>query len=81
MLAFDSLTPATLICSGDFKKRLAILRIPAGIVAENKHICVVSGTWSSVQVISSKKPMFNISSASSSTHTFNSSSLRLFRRK
>ena len=43
IFAFACLTAAILICSGSFKKRLAILRMAGGIVAENNAICVVSG--------------------------------------
>ena len=45
----------------------AIRRTSEGIVAENNNVCFSSGVVSKIESISSRNPMFNISSASSKT--------------
>ena len=63
VISFDLI----LTISGSFINSSAILRIGPGIVAENNNVWRSAGTCSKIELISSMKPMFNISSASSST--------------
>ncbi|MNS55854.1 hypothetical protein D3C72_886990 [compost metagenome] len=54
-----------LILIGSVRYFLAILRILAFIVAENSTVCLDSGIFDNISLISSSNPIFNISSASS----------------
>jgi hypothetical protein len=51
--------------TGSFWNCLAIFWISAGMVAENMTVWRSSGSWLKMVSISSRNPMFSISSASS----------------
>ena len=68
----------TLIWTGSFWYFLVSSRIALGIVAENKAVCLSSGTFDRIVSISSLNPMSNISSASSKTTIFTWSSFNVF---
>ena len=57
----------TLTSSGSVMYCPTMRRISRGIVAENSHVHLSSGVKDKISSNSSLKPMFNISSASSST--------------
>ena len=71
------------ICTiwGSFWYCLVMARIAGGIVAENKTVWRSSGVWARTDSISSRNPMFSISSASSNTIVRRCSSLRVRRRR
>ena len=58
------------IC-GSFWKFSAIFWMAAGMVAENITVWRSSGSWLKMVSISSKKPLFSISSASSKKKEYN----------
>ena len=67
MLAAVAVLVLTVISTGSCRYFLAIRRIGGGIVAENSATCLSSGVSARIVSTSSAKPIFSISSASSST--------------
>ena len=63
----SSFLAITICTESSFKYFLVNFLIWAGIVAENKRVCLSSGILFIISSISSMNPMFNISSASSNT--------------
>ena len=61
---------ATVISSGSCRYCAEIRRICDGIVAEKSATCFVAGVSARIVATSSAKPIFSISSASSSTRYF-----------
>ncbi len=62
----------TVISSGSLRYCAEMRRICAGMVAENSATCLVEGVSARIVSTSSAKPIFSISSASSSTRNFSS---------